>query len=513
MAKFRLGLIALLVVSSVALGATLVALPNGKAQPTSTPTPSASKVNFGKLTKFYSQQLNWSDCGDGFECTKLEVPLNYAKPAKDSIYLSVIRRKAPSNLSRGSLIVNPGGPGGSGLDYARAADNIMTPTLRKNFDVVGFDPRGIGKSNPIKCLTDKQLDVLLAADQTPDNQSEVNQLVSLSKQFGAGCEKKSPQIMRFMDTISAAKDIDILRQALGDEKLNWFGKSYGTFLGATYAQLFPKRVGRMMLDGAMDPKLNLEQLSYDQALGFEKALQRFLADCAVEDDCPLSKNLKVATKQITNMFAGLNQKPARLEDGRDFTEAMALTGVLGSLYDKQYGWPDLRSALLTALEGDYTSLAASADFYVSRDSNGHYTDNGNEAIYAVTCLDRPDRATVTKTESLATKWAKSAPVFGAALAWSNLGCTYWPVPATGKLGAIEAKGSAKILVIGTKYDPATPYAWAKSLAKQLQNSELLTFVGDGHTAYLQGSDCVDEYVDQYFLIGRAPSGTVCTDGP
>lgn len=513
MTKLRVALISLLLVSSIAFAASLIAAPKETAKPAPSSSTAKPAGNFGNLTKFYNQQLSWISCGAGFDCTKLEVPLDYAHPKKASIYLQVVRRLAPANLSRGSLIVNPGGPGGSGIDYARAVDNIMTTTLRNNFDVVGFDPRGVGKSNPIKCLTDKQLDTVLAADQTPDNSSEVNQLVALAQNFASECKRRSPQIMKFMDTVSAAKDIDILRQALGDEKLNWFGKSYGTFLGATYAGLFPKRVGRMMLDGAMDPNLSLTNLAHDQAIGFETALGRFVEDCATQDDCPLSKNKKTALKQISNMFAQLNRRPATLEGGRQFTEAMAMTGVIGSLYDKQYGWPDLRSALITALDGDFASLAASADLYVSRGPDGHYTDNGNEAIYAVTCLDRPDRASVAQTQTLASTWTKQAPMFGAALAWSNLGCSYWPVPATGKTERITAKGSAKILVIGTKFDPATPYAWAKSLSKQLANSTLLTYVGDGHTAYLQGSDCVDQYVDQYFLIGRAKTGIVCTDGP
>lgn len=473
------------------------------------PSPSVSATFPATLSSFYKQKLVWKECGDGFDCTKLKVPLDYRHPDKASIHLQVIRHSAPAEISHGSLVVNPGGPGGSGIDYARNIEYIMTPTLQENFDVVGFDPRGVGSSNPVKCLNDKQLDQLIAADQSPDNSAEVAQFVALAKLLANECAKNSPSIYKFMDTVSAARDIDILRQALGDEKLNWFGKSYGTFLGATYAELFPSKVGRMMLDGAVDPTLTNEQLSYGQAVAFDIALRRFVVDCATQDDCPLSQNIDRGVAQVANMLDQLDSQPGKLEDGRQFTQAMALTGVLGNLYDKLYGWPELRSALLTALDGDYATLAASADFYVSRDSNGHYTDNGNEAIYAVNCADRPDRASVSQTQQLANEWKKQAPVFGISLAWSNLGCTYWQAPATGEPSPIKAAGTPKIVVVGTKYDPATPYVWAVSLADQLSQGVLLTFNGDGHTAYFQGSDCVDRYIDQYFLIGRAPAGVTC----
>ncbi|NBY14775.1 MAG: alpha/beta hydrolase [Actinobacteria bacterium] len=513
MTKRMATLISLIALISIGLAAALLAKPNNKVEPTPSTSPSVKLQNFGKLSKFYSQQLKWTKCGDGFECTRLEVPLDYLNPKSESIFLQVVQHQAPPGMSRGSLVVNPGGPGGSGIDYALAVDYIMTPLLRDNFDVVGFDPRGVGKSNPIKCLSDKQLDTLLSLDPAPDNAAEIARMQKLSKSLGQGCLTRSPKILKYMDTVSAAKDIDILRQALGDEKLNWFGKSYGTFLGATYADLFPKRVGRMMLDGAIDPKLSLKTLALDQAVAFEMALRRFVVDCAAEAECPLSKNSDTALAQISGMFKALDRKPAKLDGGRIFTEGLAFTGVLGNLYDKQYGWPELRSALLTALEGDYTSLAASADRYISRDTDGHYTDNGNEAIYAVSCLDRPDRTSLAQTISYAQAWSKKAPVFGAPLAWSNLGCTYWPVKGTGRPKAISAKGSQKILVLGTKYDPATPYAWAQALNDQLANSELLTYIGDGHTAYFQGSDCIDNYVDQYFLIGRARTDVTCSDGP
>ena len=496
---------------AASLAAFNVTEPPKQAEPK--PRPTLTSAFPAALAHFYNQQLVWRGCGDGFDCTTLEVPLDYSKPAKASIYLKVTRHSAPAEITRGSLVINPGGPGGSGVEFVRSIDYIMTPTLQENFDVVGFDPRGVGTSNPVKCLTDKQLDQVLAADQSPDNSAEATQFVVFAKLMANECAKKSPEIYQFMDTVSAARDIDILRQALGDEKLNWFGWSYGTFLGATYADLFPKNVGRMTLDGAVDPKLTNEQLSYGQAVGFDVALRRFVADCAAQSDCPLSNNTDTGVAQVANMLAKLDSQPGQLEDGREFTQAMALTGVLGNLYNKQYGWPDLRSALLTALDGDYATLSASTDFYTSRDSDGNYTDNGNEAIYAVNCLDRPDRATLSQTKQLATKWSTQAPVFGISLAWGNLGCTYWQTPATGKPGAINAAGTPKILVVGTKYDPATPYAWAKSLASQLDEGVLLTFNGDGHTAYFQGSDCIDRYIDQYFLIGRAPAGVSCNYSP
>jgi len=499
----------LAVVSAVAFTIFGVTEPAHQAKPKPTITTAFSAA----LSHFYKQHLVWKSCGDSFDCTTLEVPLDYRNPSVASINLKVTRHRAPADMTRGSLLINPGGPGGSGIDFVRSIDYIMTPNLRDHFDVVGFDPRGVGKSNPVKCLSDRQLDEVLAADQSPDNPAEVAQFVGYAKLIANECAKKSPEIYKFMDTVSAARDIDILRQALGDAKLNWFGWSYGTFLGATYADLFPQNVGRMTLDGAIDPTLTNEQMSYGQATAFDVALRRFVADCANQSDCPLSHNTKIGVAQVANMLNRLDSQPGQLNDGRSFTQAMALTGVLGNLYSKQYGWPDLRSALSTALKGNYSALASSADFYASRDSNGHYTDNGNEAIYAVNCLDRPDRATLAQTKQLAVKWSKSAPVFGISLAWGNLGCTYWQTPATGKPGAIQAKGTPKIVVVGTKFDPATPYPWAKALAGQLSKGVLLTFNGDGHTAYSEGSDCIDQYIDKYFLTGQAPTGVTCNYNP
>ena len=241
--------------------------------------PSASEsvpTGLPALDSYYSQVLKWKDCKDGFDCSTLSVPLDYTDPAGAAISISVIRLRASNSV--GSLLLNPGGPGGSGIDYVRAAPYVVSRNLIHRYDIVGFDPRGVGKSTPVHCLTDAQTDEIIAADGSPDNQAEIDRIVALNKSFANACARKSPDVYRFVDTVSAARDIDILRSALGDDKLNWLGKSYGTFLGATYADLFPTRVGRMVLDGVINPTLSNEELSHGQALGFEDALQRFIAD-------------------------------------------------------------------------------------------------------------------------------------------------------------------------------------------------------------------------------------------
>ena len=500
---FLSALLLILAVFSVSIGnksQSAHSVPTASALPTLSPGD--------PLNTFYHQKLTWTSCKDGFDCADLTVPLDYAHPSAHSINLKVVRHKSSQAHVLGSLVLNPGGPGGSGIEYARAYLYVMSETLIKNFDIVGFDPRGVGGSTPVRCMTDKQLDAYVSADQSPDNQAEINQYVALAKELAMGCAATSPLIYRYMDTVSAARDIDILRVALGDKKLNWFGKSYGTFLGATYAGLFPTHVGRMMLDGAIDPTLTNAQLTHGQALGFENALHRFVADCATQSDCPLKPG-SAGLQQVADMLAKLDTHPGHLANGRLFTQALGFTGVVGGLYDVSYGWPDLRSSLADALKGDYRSLATSADYYITRDDKGHFTDNSNEAIAAVNCLDRPDRATVAQTEKLAQAWSKQAPVFGTSLAWGNLGCTYWPIPATGVPDVITAAGSPTIVVVGTVNDPATPYPWAVALSKQLSKGILLTYTGDGHTAYYQGSTCVDDYIDHFYLTGNAKAGVSC----
>jgi pimeloyl-ACP methyl ester carboxylesterase len=465
-----------------------------------------------ELSGYYEQSLSWKSCGGGFECSSLTVPLDYSNPTKSAIAISVIRLKAADN-KLGSLILNPGGPGGSGIQYARAAQVVISDEVRKNFDVVGFDPRGVGQSTPIECLDDKTTDEYIALDGTPDDQTELDQSIAMLTKFGKDCLTNSPELAGFVDTESAAKDVDILRAALGDEKLNWLGKSYGTFLGATYADLFPQNVGRMLLDGAIDPTLSNLKLSEGQARGFDDALARFAADCLSRDDCPFTGTVDSGVAKVQQMLDNLDANPGTLSDGRQFTQAMGVLGVVGGLYDVSYGWTELRKMLGAAFQGNYSGLASSVDMYTSRNSNGTYADNSNDAIMAINCIDRPDRGSLEETIPLVEQWSTFAPVFGPYLAWGNIACSYWPLAATGNPHAITATGSGQILVVGTTHDPATPYVWAQSLASQLSNGVLLTLDGDGHTAYRQGSNCIDAVVDNYFLTGTAKADVVCNDGP
>ena len=476
------------------------------------PIESASVPQGDGLDGYYAQQLEWSECSDGFECSSFSAPIDYANPADGAMQISVIRKLA-TGTALGSLILNPGGPGGSGIEYTTYAEYVVSDTLRENFDIVGFDPRGVGFSTPVECLDDEQTEEYIALDGSPDDQTEIDQAQAMSELFAQSCAINSPDTYKFLDTISAARDVDILRALLGDEKLNWLGKSYGTFLGATYADLFPERVGRMLLDGAIDPTLTNEKLSYGQALGFELALTRFVDDCVTKSDCPLSASGAAGASEVGDLLIELDANPITLDDGRLFTQAMGTLGVVGSLYDKQYGWPELRTNLGLAFDGDFSGLASSVDFYTGRQSDGSYKDNSNDAIAAVNCLDRPDRATTEQTVALASEWKKVAPNFGEYLAWSNISCSYWQAEATGVPKEITAIGTPTILVVGTVNDPATPYAWSQALAAQLSKGVLLTLDGDGHTAYYQGSKCIDEIVDNFYLTGEAEDGITCTDGP
>ncbi|MFF4511175.1 alpha/beta hydrolase [Streptomyces mirabilis] len=465
------------------------------------------------LSSYYDQKLTWRSCGaSGFECATMKAPLDYAKPASGDVKLAVARKKATGPGKRiGSLLVNPGGPGGSAVGYLQSYAGIGYPAeVRARYDMVAVDPRGVARSEPVECLTGPQMDTYTETDVTPDDKKETGELVDAYKKFAEGCGRHSPSLLRHVSTVEAARDMDILRAVLGDQKLNYVGASYGTLLGATYAGLFPDRVGRMVLDGAMDPSLSARKLNRDQTAGFETAFQSFAKDCVRQSDCPLAgpgTSPDQVGKNLSAFFKQLDAKPIPTGDagGRKLGEALATTGVIAAMYD-QAAWPQLRQALTAAMKDkDGAGLLALSDSYYERDADGKYA-NLMFANAAVNCLDLPAAfSTPEQVEKDLPAFEKASPVFGDGLAWASLNCAYWPVRPTGEPHRIEAKGAGPILVVGTTRDPATPYAWAESLASQLSSGVLLTYVGDGHTAYGRGSVCIDSTIDRYLLQGTPPA--------
>lgn len=438
-----------------------------------------------------------------------EGTLDYAAPSKGDVRLAVSRKKATgSGKPLGSLLVNPGGPGGSAVGYLQAYAGIGYPAeVRARYDMVAVDPRGVARSEPVECLDGREMDTYTQTDTTPDNERETDELVGAYKEFAEGCGGSSSDLLRHVSTVEAARDMDILRAVLGDRRLTYVGASYGTFLGATYAGLFPDRVGRLVLDGAMDPSLPARRLNLDQTAGFETAFDAFAKDCVRQRDCPLGREEREVGTKLKAFFDRLDTSPipAGDADGRKLGEALATTGVIAAMYDEST-WPQLRESLTSAMrDKDGAGLLLLSDGYYERDADGRYS-NLMFANAAVNCLDLPAAYnTPDQVREALPSFEKASPVFGEVMAWASLSCAYWPVRPTGEPHRIEAKGAAPIVVVGTTRDPATPYRWARSLSRQLSSARLLTYEGDGHTAYGRGSDCIDDAIDTYLLRGTPPA--------
>jgi pimeloyl-ACP methyl ester carboxylesterase len=398
------------------------------------------------------------------------------------------------------------------VTYALEARTEVSAAARARFDVVGFDPRGVGGSIPaLKCMTDRQLDTFFATSDTPTTPQGYATLISQTKLFVQGCEHYSGALLPYLATQNAARDMDVLRQALGDSKLTYLGKSYGTFLGTWYAQLFPSKVRALVLDGAVDPAESGFGLDEVQAQGFEVALRAFTANCLRLTGCPLGRRGDSVSTAIARLQALMDRAAAHPLTskiaGQPANGAMLLNGVALSLYDKSF-WQYLREGLTDAFNGDGTVMVELADSLTERGPNGHYS-NLNAVLPAVDCIDRPWPRPLPQWRSAAATAGRQAPQFGESNLLGSLPCAYWPVPPV-KQVKLQAKGAPPILVVSTTRDPATPFRWGQALARDLDSGVLLGWNGDGHTAYMMGSSCVDTAVDRY-LIDLVPphSGTMC----
>jgi len=458
-------------------------------------------VNLGTLQDFQSQKIKWRTCYDSMLCTDVLVPIDYTNIKLGTFKISVLKYEASNKEDRiGSMFVNPGGPGASGVDYAYQAEYILSPQVLALYDIVGFDPRGVGRSAPIRCLTDDETDANYASDAKPDNPAEFDALVKEAQDYVAKCETNTKNLTAY-GTENAARDMDVIRAVLGDKKLNYLGKSYGTYLGTIYAQLFPDKVGRLVLDGAIDPGATPLQQSLVQAVGFDNALDAFIKDCLQLDTCPLPKD---ANKEyLIDLFDTVAKKPLTTRTKRIATESLVVLGTASALYDNKSGWPMLRVALKQALTGNGYMFLSLADAYTGRQPNGTYPTNEGDSGFVIDCLDWNDPRTNEQIAQDAQTFKVQAPVFGPYLSYSGISCKYFTdIKRPIKIKQIE---TTPIIVIGTLRDPATPYSWAVALHKLIANSLLITLDGDGHTGHGRGSACVDKTVDTYFITGKIPA--------
>ena len=468
------------------------------------------------LSGYYSQHLDWQPCDHGFQCARLLVPFDYAHPGGKRFSLPVIKLPAADPAHRvGPLVINPGGPGGSGVQYALAARSQFPAALRARFDIVGFDPRGVAGSEPaLACLTGPELDTYLGTDEMPDNAAELDRIVAQAKLYAQRCGQNSRALLPYVGTENAARDMDVLRAALGQSRLTYLGKSYGTYLGTWYAQLFPHRVRALVLDGAVDPDTPSLQAGITQAEGFTVAFRSFAAWCLAASGCPFGRGASAgsvdsAASRLQALIVRANSAPLtnRLGTGQVADGALLLNGVAAALYSKS-AWPDLKTGLANAFDGDGSGLVQLANLLLERNADGTYS-NLVDADTAISCLDRPWPRSLAAWQAEASAAARAAPLFGPPIVWGNLPCAYWPVPPAPR-PAFKAAGAGPILVVGTTRDPATPYRWAQALAADLSSGVLLGRNGDGHTAYGEGSACVDQIVNAYLISLKVPqSGTVC----
>ncbi|MEV0820966.1 alpha/beta hydrolase [Nonomuraea rubra] len=466
-----------------------------------------------------SDQIAWGPCTDikrpdgepparqdaSVRCGKLAVPLDYAKPDGEKLDLALIKLPATGGQSKrlGSVVFNFGGPGASGVDTLDQAAKALT-ALRARYDLISFDPRGVERSSGVRCGDGAEMDKFVALDTLPPDDETDREVAAANKRFAALCQQNSGKILPYVGTVNAARDMDRMRDALGDPKLNYVGMSYGTQLGGVYATLFPKNVGRMVLDAPLDPTVTFEQRTLAQTRGFQKAYESFLRAC-VKETCALGKDQATANTNVENLLNQLTAQPLKVGN-RELSQGLASTGVAAALYS-ELTWPFLEEALGAALKGNGEALLYLADSYTGRSPDGSFSTQMT-SFPAITCVDtaeRPDEATLRRTEQAA---LKISPLFGSE--GSGGLCRVWPAKGSDEARHVNATGSAPIVVVGGKGDPATPYEWAPKLTAQLKTATLVTYEGEGHGAYLSGSKCVQGLVDAYLIDGKVPAkGASC----
>ena len=479
------------------------------------------------LESFYGQKVEWYDCvatagveksaeKTGFQCAKVTVPLDYSQPDGQTIEIAMKKHLATGSVRQGTLFMNPGGPGGSGVDGVGAMATTTFAGVQSAYDIIGFDPRGVGSSTAITCSSDAEAKAMegvspVDAAGAPVAFEKRGAVISERfKQLEADCaaRTKPTELLDHVDTVSVARDLDILRALSGDQKLNYAGFSYGTYLGATYAELFPANTGRLVLDGALDPSLSYSERRQGQARGFERALRNYVTWCQSGQSCPLTGGTDAGVQQIGDVFTSANQSPVPSSDPNRPVTGEDMKRIVGfMLYFPESSWSAVSEALGQVInQHDASTFRAMADEIAAQP----LANTG--ANIGINCLDYRVEGDMATWTAQSKELERVAPRFATVSEAGDLGCQAWGHAGTQPSKALHAKGAAPILVVGTTGDPATPYEWSVALADQLESGQLLTWEGNGHGAYTNSGHgpCVTEAVDTYLLTGTMPKkGLTC----
>lgn len=497
-------------------GCTLIQyLSATEAQPLPQVDPIDSELS-AELRRYYEQQLDWQPCDAGTECATVTAPLNWDDPAAGEIELALTRLPARGE-SIGSLFTNPGGPGASGVDLVQLSGAyIFGSALREHYDIIGWDPRGVGRSSAVDCLSDDELDEWIFGDPPADaaEQSDeeiIAQATAEADWFGQQCLANTGPLLEFVDTVSTVRDLDLLRAVAGDGLLSYLGFSYGSDIGTQYIERFPERVGRITLDGATDPTLGTLDIALAQQQAFGEATRAYLDDCLTGAECPFTGSTDQAIAEIRATLEQADRDLPRSADGRALTSEVIGTAVSAALYDEA-SWPVLSDAFAAySANGDPSGFFALADSYYGRNPDGSYQDNLVEAFSAIGCLDSPaetDPAAIIAFNRAVV--AANPLVIEGPEELGDVLCQRWPFASRATLEPVRGEGAAPVLIVGTTGDPATPYQWGQALASQLESATLLTYEGEGHLAYPGGTICVTAAVEGYLLRGEVPAeGTRC----
>jgi pimeloyl-ACP methyl ester carboxylesterase len=474
------------------------------ARATTTSNSTTTTTTAVSVTELPVTPIPWTPCNGGLQCGNLIVPVDYSAPNNgQTISVAVVRHPAEVPADRiGSLVIDPGGPGVSGVDDMANELSVLTPGLLDDFDIVMFDPRGVDRSDPVTCGETPGSPPATLPNPVPTTPSAQTALINNYRSYAAACEKASGTVLAYVGTVDAARDMERLRIALGDSGLTYMGQSYGTLLGLTYASMFPTHVRAMVLDSVIDPALTFNQMSEGQADGFESSLQSFFTWCAGTSACAWRTGAD-PTGTLQALIASSAASPVAAGGGRTAGAGELYDALLDGLY-AQSDWPELGDALAADAAGNGAPVVAMSDHY-----NQNGSSNGDDAAEAIDCLDHPVSTKLGAFSYLAAVFKASAPIFGPLLAWGEASCAVWPAPPTRPVGPVSASGAPPILVVGTTGDPATPYQWAVNVSHELSHGVLLTRDGVDHVAYFY-SACVRGYVQTYFVSGATPpAGTTC----